>query len=184
MKGPLDITRELLNHGVPHEVVHLPRRIESAHELAEALGLPAAACVVVTVYDSDAGPGAVAHLSGATLNVGAVARALGARTVLVADATAASLATDFTAALVPPVALPPDLPFVMDAAIGGTEVVYTATGDPGTALKVHGGDLLRVTRARVAALSAAPAIGLPAGPPAVRPAPVEETTPPARASSA
>lgn len=180
MKGPLDIVRELLGNGVPHEVVHLPRRIESAHELPEVLGLPASACVVVTLYDTDAGPGAVAHLAGATLNLGAVARSFGARTVLIADATTASLATDFSAALVAPVALPADLPLVVDAAVAGAEVVYTATGDPGTALKVHGGDLLRVIRARVAVLSAAPAVGLPAA----RPAPVEETSPAARASSA
>ena len=44
----------------------------------------------------------------------------------------------------------------VDASVGATDVLYTPTGDTGTALGIRTGDLLLVSGARVAELSHAP----------------------------
>ena len=161
VKGPLDVHHELLDAGIAHEIVHLPRRIVAADELPEALGVPSGACVVVRVFDSDVGPAAVVAPAGAVLNLGAVAAALGATTLREAGAQRVSQTTDFTGALVAPVGLPADLTVLADAALATHDVLYAPTGDGGTALKVHPGDLLRVIAARVDSLTSRAAVAMP-----------------------
>ena len=100
MKGALDIHRELLGRGVSHEIVRLPRMILTADELADALGLPAAACRVVKVFLADD------RLVGALLPPGqlpspaALLTATGAEGVRLAPMDVVNAATDYAAGLV------------------------------------------------------------------------------------
>lgn len=142
MKGPLDLSRELLAADVPHEFVRLPRRISSSDDLPDVLGVDSQACVSVRVVLADGRPVAVAHPSRTLLSIPSVAAAIGAAEVRLAPASATSVATDFVAGLVAPVALPSGLPLLVDAALGIPTVLYTATGDAGTALKIRSAGLL------------------------------------------
>lgn len=153
MKGPLDITRELLAAGVPHEIVRLPRAITSAAELPEVLDLPAASCISVQIYDADGIMYALAVPASTPTRPATLAAALGVPRVRPADANVINVITDFCAPLVSPVCLPPTVPLVVDASLGTTDVLYAPTGDSGTVLKIRTHDLLVHTRALVAALT-------------------------------
>jgi hypothetical protein len=65
VRGALEVHRLLAGSSVPHEMVHLPRRIRSADELADVLSLPVGACVSLRFFQArtargPAGPDAVA----------------------------------------------------------------------------------------------------------------------------
>ena len=152
MKDALDVHRSLLAAEVPHEVVRLPRLVLSADEIPEVLGLPPERCVVVRLYQADDRLAAVLVRAGDQPHPGAVLSALGARSLRSASREAVNEATDFAAALVSPALLPPDIPVLADACLGHADVVYTATGDGGTALGIPTRWLLTVSRARVAEL--------------------------------
>jgi prolyl-tRNA editing enzyme YbaK/EbsC (Cys-tRNA(Pro) deacylase) len=162
MRGLLDITRELLAADVPHEVVHLRRRIDDAAELPDVLDLPGGHCLGVRLYDAD-GALAAALLPAATYPATtALARALGARSVRLAGPGLVSEVTEFQPSLVPPVLLPRGMRVVADAGLARQEVVYTATGDGSTALKIRTADLLALAGATVAPLVEPGAAVLPA----------------------
>ena len=140
MKGPLDVHLALLEGAVPHEIVHLARAVHSSDELPEVLGVPAAACLVVRVYQGPDGPLAVVRPAHADDAPPADAVELHPDEV--------SAMTDFAAALLPPVCLPRTLQPRLGAGLEGSDIVYAATGDGGTALKIRYRDLVRVTGAR------------------------------------
>lgn len=154
MKGPLDIHRELLGAGVPHEIVRLRCAIQAADELPEVLSLPPAACISVRMYDADGVLYALAVPASAPTRSVTLARALGARRVASAPGHRVNTATDFSAGLVSPVGLPDEVVLVVDAVLGNSDILYAATGDSGTVLKIRSRDLLLHTNARVAALTA------------------------------
>jgi prolyl-tRNA editing enzyme YbaK/EbsC (Cys-tRNA(Pro) deacylase) len=152
MRGPLDVTRELLAADVLHEIVHLPRRIDDASELPFVLGLPATSCLAVRLYD--AGDELLAALlpANATAATAALARAARVRQVRPTRPERVSAVTDYHPSLVCPVGLPAHVRTVADASLRDQEVVYTATGDGSTALKIRTADLLSVVGATVAGL--------------------------------
>ena len=81
----------------------------------------------------------------------------GGRRVRAAGEATISSVTGYAAGLVAPVALPDGIPVYVDQALadsadGGT-VVYTATGESGTALGIGLADLLAVCAAKPAALT-------------------------------
>jgi prolyl-tRNA editing enzyme YbaK/EbsC (Cys-tRNA(Pro) deacylase) len=161
VRGALDVHQALLAADVPHEIVRLDTRITSADELPRALGLDAG-CLAVRCYRATGDDGsdafaAVLVPAGATPEPGALLLALAARAVRPALAGEVNLVTDCAAGLVTPVALPPQVVLLADAAVGGTDVVYTAVGEGGLALGIRTRDLLVTTGARVATLTSAPA---------------------------
>lgn len=158
MKGPLDVHRELLAAGVPHEIVRLRTAIQAADELPDALSLPHSACVSVRMYDADGVLHALALPASAPTRPVTLARALGAKRVVPADVDRVNLVTGFSASLVSPVCLPPEVVLVVDAALGTTDVLYAATGDSGTVLKIRSRDLLIHTNSLVTALTAPVAV--------------------------
>lgn len=156
MKGALDIHRELLARDVQHEIVRLPRVVLQADEIPDALRLPADDCLAVRMYVADGTMVAVAVRAGQTPDPTALLAAVSARAVRPATAQEVNAKTDFAAGLVCPALLPDDVPLYVDASVGATDVLYTPTGDTGTALGIRTGDLLLVSGARVAELSHAP----------------------------
>ncbi|MDQ6649629.1 MAG: hypothetical protein M3Z02_05870 [Actinomycetota bacterium] len=160
MKGALDVHRELLARDLPHEIVRLRRSVLSAEEIPAVLGLPAAICVCVRAYVvvADGRPDrlvAVGLPAGQVAEPDAVLSALDACAVRAATNEQVNAATDFSAPLVPPVALPDEVDLLLDAAFEVADVVYTATGEAGTALGIHLRDLIRATTARVTPLTGA-----------------------------
>ena len=152
MKDALAIHRELLGRGVPHEIVRLRRIVLTADELPEALGLSAGHCVAVRMYDADGQLTALCVPAGATPAPSAVLAVTGARRIGLAAVDRVNATTEFAAGLVAPLLLPGDVPVIVDASLASREVLYTPTGESGTALGIHARDLLTVTGARVASL--------------------------------
>lgn len=172
MRAALDVHRELLERDLPHEIVRLRRTVLRAEEIPDVLGLPAWACVAVRLYVVSArGQSdrlvAVAAPAGLVPDPGKLLAVLDACSLRTADAEQVHAATDVSAALMPPVGLPADIELIMDSALARADVVYTATGESGTALGIRFHDLLRATGAPVADLTAAP----------TGPAPDEQTGP-------
>jgi prolyl-tRNA editing enzyme YbaK/EbsC (Cys-tRNA(Pro) deacylase) len=60
--------------------------------------------------------------------------------------------TDIAGGLVAPLLLPAHVQVLADASLSAREVLYTPTGESGTALGIHSRDLLAVSGARVAGL--------------------------------
>jgi prolyl-tRNA editing enzyme YbaK/EbsC (Cys-tRNA(Pro) deacylase) len=153
MKGALDIHRELLSRDVPHEILRLPRVVLDADQLAEVLGVDAEQTVKVRLYMAGGQMIALAVPSGRATQPEALLRAAGSRTVRPATAQEVNESTEYAAGLVAPLLLPKDMPLFVDARIGRHEVVYTATGDTGTALGIATADLLVASAARIADLT-------------------------------
>jgi Cys-tRNA(Pro)/Cys-tRNA(Cys) deacylase len=152
MKDALAIHRDLLARGVPHEIVRLRRIILTADELPDALGLSPGQCVAVRVYEADDELVAVCVPAGATPAPSALLKATGARRIGIAPVARINAETDFAGGLVAPLLLPDHVPVFADASLASREVLYTPTGESGTALGIHSRDLLIMSRARVAAL--------------------------------
>jgi prolyl-tRNA editing enzyme YbaK/EbsC (Cys-tRNA(Pro) deacylase) len=152
MKDALDVHRALLAQDVPHEIVRLPRVVLSADEIPEVLDLPIARCIATRMYVADDRLVAVLVRAGQLPHPAAVLSALRARTLRSAPVEVVNTATEFAASLVCPVLLPADTTVLADACVGHADVVYTATGDGGTALGIPSRSLLTVTRSSVAEL--------------------------------
>ena len=158
MKDALDVHRALLAQDVPHEIVRLPRLVLSADEIPAAIGLPAANCVVTRMYLADDRLVAILVRAGDLPHPGSTLTALGARSLRAAPPNLVNERTDFPTSLVCPVLLPAEVTVLADACIGLHDVVYTATGDGGTALGIPSRWLLTTSRAVVTELcSPAPA---------------------------
>ena len=156
MKGALDVHRELLARGVPHEMVRLPARAATADDLPRLLG-PGTGCVAVRCYEVERATGsrfaAVLAPADRPLRPADLLVALGAYEVRPARADVVNAVTDYAAGLVGPVCLPPEVQLVADAALGESEVSYCPVGEGQVVLGIRTADLLRTTGARVAALT-------------------------------
>lgn len=163
MKDALAIHRMLLERETLHEIVRLPRLIANADELPEALGLPRTRCLatrVLLVTPSGLLPGghgarflaAVVRPAGAPVPAEALRGALGVRSVRAAPADVINAATDYAAELVAPLLLPDGMPSFLDQRVVDSldidDVVYTATGEPSTALGIRILDLLAICGAK------------------------------------
>lgn len=156
MKGALDIARELLGRGVTHEIVRLPRPVVGADDLPDALRLPASRCLAVRVYDVDGTLVAALVPAGTLPDPLALLRATGGGELALARPERVNAATDYAAGLVAPLLLPTGLTVLADVGATGDGVVYTPTGDTGTALGIGLEDLLRHSGARRHPLRPAP----------------------------
>jgi Cys-tRNA(Pro)/Cys-tRNA(Cys) deacylase len=170
MRDALSVHRVLLERGVEHEVVRLPRPLQTADDLPEVLGLPATSCAVVRCYVVAPGSGlatAAGDHAGRALHAvvvpagrhplpGMLQSAL--RIGEVREATSAEInrATDCAARLVTAVGLPTAVTVLVDAALDTEGTLWTPTGESGTAVALHGADLPAVTGGRVVALTSAP----------------------------
>ncbi|HWG93432.1 MAG TPA: YbaK/EbsC family protein [Mycobacteriales bacterium] len=172
MRTALDVHRALLERGVAHEVVRLRTRVSSADDLPSALGLGAdGGCLAVRLYavvpppgglgppdDGVAAPRWVAVLvpAGKLPDPVALLAALDAGCVRPATPGEVNAVTGYADGLVSPADLPAGVEVLADAAVGLTDVVYTAAGEGGVALGVRTRDLLVACGARAASLAPAP----------------------------
>ncbi len=155
MKTALDIHQDLLARSVAHEVVRLPRPLTRADDLPDVAGLPAGRCAVVRIFlgEHDRLTAAVVPAGGQP-DVAALMRVAETRVLAVPAPELVSRRTDYAAGLVSPFLLPEDIVVIADVALLDEPVVYTATGESGTALGIDSGLLVRESRARLADLTA------------------------------
>jgi prolyl-tRNA editing enzyme YbaK/EbsC (Cys-tRNA(Pro) deacylase) len=162
VKSALDVHRALLAADVHHEVVRLPSRLVTADDLPRVLAVDRG-CVTVRCYVVQRRVGrsfaAVLVPSGRVPSPTALLAALAARSVSPAPPDEVNAVTDFAAGLVSPVCLPDGVEVLADAALGESDVCWCALGEGGVALGVRTRDLLVVTGARVASLTAAGSVG-------------------------
>lgn len=171
MKGPLDIHQYLLAHDVHHEIVRLPRTLAgngAATNLAQALGLPARRCVAVhpfhaptkradllvlllTPSDTIIDDAVIGQRLAKLLKGRQAPTAEGLDGLVRAGSQLVSSRTDYLAGHVAPLLLPPDVEVIALQSLAdlATTVVYTPTGDAGTALGLRSLDLLVLSRATV-----------------------------------
>lgn len=157
MNNVLTVHCTLLENGVRHEIVQLPQTITSADQLPAALALPPRRCLAVRVYEVDDRYVAIIVPADTVPPAQVIREITGGRQARVAAEAEISVATGYAAGLVAPLALPEEMPLYVDQALAdiaddGT-VVYTATGEPGTALGIRLLDLLAGCAAKPAALS-------------------------------
>src|SRR5512139_3145421 len=142
----------LLERETLHEIVRLPRAISHADELPNVLGLPAERCLVTHVYTVGSTRREARALAGVVVAAGrepaaeVIRHRLGARTIRHARADQINAATEYTAYLVCPLLLPPAMRVFIDRRIlltpqAADHVVYTAAGEPFTALAIRLSDL-------------------------------------------
>lgn len=156
MRAALDVHRELLARGVPHEVARLRGRAASADDLPRLLDL-SAGCVAVRVYEvvrEDAlALAAVLVPAGSLPDPLALLQALDACTVRLAPDDVVNARTRYAAGLVSPVCLPADVEVLADTAVSESEVSWCALGEGGVALGIRTADLLLAAGARAVPLS-------------------------------
>jgi len=162
VRAALDVHRDLLARGMPHEVIRLRTRIATADDLPRQLDVPAG-CASVRCYLAErAGGTAFAALvlpAGSVPDDDVVCRALLAVAVTPATDEQVNVATGFAAGLVSPVALPEQVEVLVDAALTEHEVVYCALGESGVALGIRTVDLLVAASARTVPLTGLAALG-------------------------
>jgi prolyl-tRNA editing enzyme YbaK/EbsC (Cys-tRNA(Pro) deacylase) len=161
VKSALDVHRALLAADVPHDMVRLRAPLVGADDLPDALGVEAAACVAVRCYrtigrDGSSRLSAVMVRAGDTPDPAALLDALDAVSVRAATAAEVNQATDYAAGLVSPLCLPEHVVLLADAALGGVDVLYAATGESGVAVGMRTRDLLVAANAKVTTLTARP----------------------------
>jgi len=159
MKDALVIHRALLAWETVHEIVRLPIAMAHADELPKALGLPAERCLVTRVFACNDVFRGRRFLTGAIVPAGArphaevVRRAVGARLIRPARPDLVNAVTEYAAGHVCPLLLPESMPLLIDQRLvacppAGDEVVYTATGEPSTALGIPGRSLFALCHAK------------------------------------
>jgi prolyl-tRNA editing enzyme YbaK/EbsC (Cys-tRNA(Pro) deacylase) len=175
MMDTLTLHRLLLGSGVQHEIIHLHNSISSADQLPTALELPFKRCLAVRIYEAGE-PGrqlvlvAAIVWAGRVPAIGELRRITGLEWVRRAAAATVNEATGYAAGLVAPLALPEEADVYADenvvSGIDHGTVVYTATGEPRTALGIRLPDLFALCPAKLAALGVTgpvPAQGMPRG---------------------
>jgi Cys-tRNA(Pro)/Cys-tRNA(Cys) deacylase len=164
MLGPLDIHQYLLQHDVHHEIVRLPRPAASAEHLAEVLGITPRRCLAIHPFHALTPDGDVLVLllapADATPDSAQLIPALGELLrdhlgpdveLTLAGADLVSSHTDYLAGHLAPLLLPADVIVVTTSGVVdlATSIIYTATGDGGTALGIGATDLLNLSHAIV-----------------------------------
>jgi Cys-tRNA(Pro)/Cys-tRNA(Cys) deacylase len=157
MINALTLHHLLIESGTHHEIVHLPRAVSSVDQLPAVLRLPARRCLAVRMYEVGRVLTAVIVHAGSTPSRDALREVTGSQSVRPVDGDLVNSVTGYAAGLVAPLALPSSIEVYADEAvmcdIDHDMVVYTATGESGTALGIRLLDLFSLLDAKPAALS-------------------------------
>ncbi len=136
------------------EYDHDPRADSYGLEAAEALGLDPAAVFKTLVAETDAGALVVGMVPvDRSLDLKALAAAVGARKAALAPVAAAERATGYVAGGISPLGQRKRLPAVADASLSGLEWVHVSAGRRGLEIRLRPEDLLRLTGAGTAAIA-------------------------------
>lgn len=137
-----------------HAYEHDPRHESYGLEAAEALGIPPERVFKTLVADVDGKPAVgVVPVTG-QLDLKALAAALGGKKAKMAEVAAAERVTGYVAGGISPLGQKKRLPLVLDASAEAFDTVYCSAGRRGLEVEIAPGDLVALTAAVVAAISA------------------------------
>jgi Cys-tRNA(Pro)/Cys-tRNA(Cys) deacylase len=133
-----------------HVYEHDPAARSFGLEAAEALGLPPEQVFKTLVVDTGTGLAVAVVPVSASLDLKAMAGALGVKKVTMADQAAAQRSSGYVVGGISPVGQKRALPTVVDESVELFDVVYVSGGRRGLDLGLSPADLVRVTGAVVA----------------------------------
>ncbi|WP_367135387.1 Cys-tRNA(Pro) deacylase [Saccharothrix sp. HUAS TT1] len=137
-----------------HAYEHDPRHDSYGLEAAEALGIPPERVFKTLVADVDGRLAVgVVPVTG-QLDLKALAAAVGGKKAKMADVAAAERATGYVAGGISPLGQKKRLPVALDASAEGFATVYCSAGRRGLEVEIAPADLVRLTQAVVAPISA------------------------------
>ena len=133
-----------------HDYEHDPAASSYGLEAAEVLGLPAEQVFKTLLVDTGAGLAVgVVPVTG-SLDLKAMASALGVKKVSMADPAAAERSSGMVVGGISPLGQKRALPTVVDESVGLFDVVYVSGGRRGLDVGLSPADLVRLTHAAVA----------------------------------
>lgn len=136
-----------------HEYEHDPGAASYGLEAAEKLGVPAERVFKTLVAEAD-GRLAVAIVPvAASLNLKALAAALGAKRAEMAEMAQAERSTGYVAGGISPLGQKKRLPTVLDDSATGLETIYVSAGRRGLEIELSPKDLLAITGGKLAAIA-------------------------------
>jgi Cys-tRNA(Pro)/Cys-tRNA(Cys) deacylase len=147
------LTRSKVRHTV-HPYEHDPRSASFGVEAAEALGVDPRRLFKTLVAAVD-GTLAVAVVPVAgSLDLKALAAAVGGKRATMADPTAAERATGYVRGGISPLGGRKRLPTVIDSSAAGFETMFVSAGRRGLQVELAPAELIRLTSATVAPIAA------------------------------
>ncbi|MFD1146620.1 Cys-tRNA(Pro) deacylase [Saccharothrix hoggarensis] len=137
-----------------HAYEHDPRHESYGLEAAEALGVPPERVFKTLVADVDGKlVVGVVPVTG-QLDLKALAAAVGGKKARMADVAAAERATGYVAGGISPLGQKKRLPLVLDASAEALDTIHCSAGRRGLEVEIAPKDLVRLTQAVVAPISA------------------------------
>ncbi len=147
------LTRHRVSYSV-YSYPHDPRSASYGAEAAEALGLdPARVCKTLVTEVDGALTVAVVPVAG-SLDLKALAAAVGGKRAALADPAVAARATGYVVGGISPLGQRKRLPTVLDSSVERFATVYVSAGRRGLQVELATADLVRLTGATVAAIAA------------------------------
>jgi Cys-tRNA(Pro)/Cys-tRNA(Cys) deacylase len=155
-KGGTRATEQLVKLGVTHTVhryEHDPRHPSYGQEASEALGVPAERVFKTLIADVDGKlTVAVVPVAG-TLDLKALAAAVGGKKAAMADPAAAERATGYVTGGITSLGLRKRLPVVVDVSALDHATVFCSAGQRGLEIELAPADLVESAGARVAPIA-------------------------------
>jgi Cys-tRNA(Pro)/Cys-tRNA(Cys) deacylase len=152
-RGGTRATEALVRLGIAHSIhryQHDPRHPSFGQEASEALGVPAARVLKTLIADVDGQlTVAVVPVSG-SLDLKALAAAVGGKKAVMADPAQAEKASGYVTGGIAPVGLRRPLPVVVDATALGYPTVFCSAGQRGMEIELAPADLIAAARASTA----------------------------------
>ena len=137
-----------------HEYEHDPGAPSYGLEAAQALGVEPACVFKTLLAERDGGQLVVALVPVArTLDLKALAAAIGAKRVAMADPAAAERATGYVVGGISPLGQKKRLPMVIDESVLALDTVYVSAGRRGLEIALAPADLIRLCDAASAAIA-------------------------------
>ena len=148
------LTRLGIRH-VLHRYTHDPRHASYGQEASEALGMPSDRVFKTLIADVDGQlTVAVVPVAG-SLDLKALAAAVGGKKAAMADPGRAEKASGYVTGGIAPVGLRRPLPVVLDETALGHPTVFCSAGQRGLQIELAPADLVAATGARTAAIGRA-----------------------------
>jgi len=155
-KGGTRATQQLARAGIRHTVHrydHDPRHQSYGREAAEALGVAPERVFKTLVADVDGAlTVAVVPVAG-TLDLKALAAAVGGKKAAMADPAAAERATGYVTGGITSLGLRRQLPVVIDSSALGHDTVFCSAGQRGLEIELGPADLAAAATARLAPIA-------------------------------
>ena len=154
MRTSVDVHNFLVERDVPHEVFPVRGRLRSPERLAAVLDLPPEEVGKVVVFEGSEGAVAAVVPAGRTADTKRVRKAADRPDLEPAADDRAAALTEYLPESLPPVGLPNGVVLILDRSLARDAVLYFPGGEARAVLKIRGKDLVRATRAKVAAIAA------------------------------